>query len=153
VKPAYEIEGFDPQKAVGYLMHRVRSNILAALDVELARDPALAALEVTASQYIIVNGLAQLGHESTRHLCKEMSYDPGAMTRMLDRLEAKGLIERSRCPNDRRLVRLELTEAGRAAVPRMRACVAAVLNRFLRGFSRAEVRQLEGLLERMIENA
>jgi DNA-binding MarR family transcriptional regulator len=152
MKPAYEIDGFDPQKAVGYLMHRVRSNILAALDVEFARDPALAALEVTASQYIIVNGLAQLGNDSTRNLCKEMSYDPGAMTRMLDRLEAKGLIERSRCPDDRRLVRLELTEAGRAAVPRMRACVAAVLNRFLHGFSQTEVRQLEGFLERMIGN-
>ena len=82
-----------------------------------------------------------------------MHYDPGAMTRMVDRLEAKGLVRRARCPNDRRVVNLELTEEGRVAMPQMKACAVVVLNRFLRGFSKDEVRQLETLLTRLIENA
>ena len=85
-------------------------------------------------------------------LCKDLPYDAGAMTRMLDRLEAKGLISRRRCPDDRRLVKLELTEAGRAALPKMRACSVQVLNHFLRGFSQAEARQLESFLVRMLQN-
>jgi len=75
------------------------------------------------------------------------------MTRMLDRLEKKGLIRRHRSQQDRRLMHLELTEEGRAAYPRMREISMSVANRFLRGFTRAEARQLEGLLTRMLENA
>ena len=82
-----------------------------------------------------------------------MSYDAGAMTRMIARLEEKGLIRRSRCPNDRRLINLELTEQGQAAMPRMRNVSVRVLNRFLQGFTKAEARQLEGFLTRMLENA
>ena len=82
-----------------------------------------------------------------------ISYVAGAMTRMLDRLEAKGLIRRTRCSEDRRLMKLELTEEGRAAYPRMREISMSVANRFLRGFSKTEARQLEGFLNRMLDNA
>jgi len=88
-----------------------------------------------------------------RELSKVISYDAGAMTRMLDRLEAKGLIRRTRSSQDRRLMNLELTEEGRAAYPRMREISMAVANRFLRGFTKAEARQLEGFLNRMLDNA
>ena len=76
-----------------------------------------------------------------------------ALNRMIDRLEAKGLISRSRCPEDRRLVKLDLTEAGEEALPSLRACSVRVLNRFLRGFTAAEARQLEEYLSRMLQNA
>jgi DNA-binding MarR family transcriptional regulator len=152
MKAIYDVKRFEPRKSIGYLMHRARSEILAALDRELAQHTELAPLEVTAAQYIILNMLMEWDTDSTSHLCKEMSYDPGAMTRMVDRLEAKGLLQRRRCPNDRRLVNLELTAAGREAVPKMRACSVTVLNRFLRGFSADEVRQLESFLIRIYEN-
>ena len=83
---------------------------------------------------------------SASDLCKGISYDAGAMTRMLDRLENKGLIRRNRSAQDRRLMHLELTEEGHAAYPRMREISMAVANRFLRGFSKTEARQLETLL-------
>jgi DNA-binding MarR family transcriptional regulator len=148
----YDVEDYDPRKSVGYLVNRVRSEVLSALDHEFATDTEIAPLEVTAAQYIILSGLLQRDTDSTSRLCKEMSYDPGAMTRMVDRLEAKGLVVRKRCPDDRRLVNIELTEAGRAAVPKMRACSVAVLNRLLRGFSPEEVQQFEGFLNRMVSN-
>ena len=72
---------------------------------------------------------------------------------MIDRLESKGLITRSRSTQDRRLMNLELTEEGRAAYPRMREISMMVANGFLRGFTKAEARQLEGFLNRMLENA
>ncbi|HET7757895.1 MAG TPA: MarR family transcriptional regulator, partial [Steroidobacteraceae bacterium] len=102
---------------------------------------------------VIATLAADSGPKSASDLCKGISYDAGAMTRMLDRLEAKGLIRRRRSPEDRRLVHLELTEEGRAAYPRMREISMSVQNRFLHGFSRAEARTLEGFLERMLENA
>jgi len=150
----YDREGFEPRRSVGHLIGRVRGELLASLDTEFAADEQLAPLEVTAAQYIIIATLAaSTERRSASSLCKGISYDAGAMTRMIDRLESKGLIRRERCPNDRRLVYLELTEEGRQAYPRMRELSRAVHNRFLQGFSRVEARQLESLLLRMLENA
>jgi DNA-binding MarR family transcriptional regulator len=149
----YDIATYQPSNCVGQLMYRVRAAHMSALDEELARDPDLAALEVSAAQYKIISVLAKRGVDSATELCKDLSYDGGAMTRMVDRLEAKGLISRRRCPDDRRLVKLELTEDGLAALPKLRECSVRVLNRFMRGFSHAEARQLEGFLTRMLQNA
>jgi len=149
----YDSETYEPRKAIGHLMHRVRMELLAAIDRELAADEVFGSMEVSAAQFIIIASLSAGGVKSASDLCKGMQYDAGAMTRMLDRLEEKGLLRRSRDAADRRLVNLELTEKGTAAMPRMRECSRKVLNRFLQGFTKAEARQLESYLVRMLENA
>jgi DNA-binding MarR family transcriptional regulator len=149
----YDLASYQPANCVGQLMYRVRAAHMSALDEAIARDPDLAALEMSAAQYVIISVLAKRGVDSATELCKDLSYDGGAMTRMIDRLEAKGLISRRRCPEDRRLVKLELTETGLAALPKLRECSVRVLNHFMRGFSHAEARQLEGYLVRMLQNA
>jgi DNA-binding MarR family transcriptional regulator len=148
----YEVETYQPASCVGQLIYRVRAAQMGALDQELAQDPDLAPLEISAAQYTIISVLAKRGVDSGAQLCKDLSYDAGAMTRMIDRLEAKGLVNRSRCPEDRRLVKLELTEEGLAALPKLRACSVRVLNRLLLGFSLAEARQLEEFMVRMLQN-
>jgi DNA-binding MarR family transcriptional regulator len=150
----YDIETYQPRKGVGYLLNRVRAEMLAALDKELEADQSLAALEMSSAQFIIIATLALAdAPKSASDLCKGISYDAGAMTRMIDRLETKGLIRRKRCSDDRRMVYLELTEEGSRAYPRMREISMTVVNRFLRGFTQTEARQLEGYLTRMLENA
>jgi DNA-binding MarR family transcriptional regulator len=149
----YDSATYEPRKGIGHLMHRVRTEILAAVDRELQGDEHLGAMEVTSAQFIILATLSMGIAKSASDLCKGISYDAGAMTRMIDRLEEKGLLRRSRDPGDRRLVNLELTEKGSAALPRMRDVSMKVLNRFLQGFTKAEARQLEGFLTRMLENA
>lgn len=149
----YDSASYQPGKSIGAMLSRVKAEMLAALDRELAADKRLAPLEMSAAQYIIMANLAGPEPKSASDLCKGISYDAGAMTRMLDRLEAKGLIRRMRSAQDRRLMHLELTEEGRAAYPRMREMSMAVANRFLRGFTRADARQLEALLTRMLDNA
>ena len=148
----YDENTYEPRKGVGYLMHRVRGEMLASIGKELAEDEELAPLEVSSAQYIILATLGKEGTQSTAELCKGISYDAGAMTRMVDRLEEKGLLRRQRDAADRRLFRLELTEAGNAALPRMRRISIRVTNRYLRGFTQDEARQLEGFLLRMLDN-
>jgi DNA-binding MarR family transcriptional regulator len=150
----YDSSSYQPGKGVGSLLNRVRTELLSALDRELAADKRLAPLELSAAQFIVIATLATgEARMSASDLCKGISYDAGAMTRMLDRLQDKHLISRARCTNDRRLTYLELTDEGRAAFPRMRDIWMSLLNRFLRGFSKVEARQLEGFLGRMLENA
>ncbi|MDB6046040.1 MAG: hypothetical protein JWM63_4591 [Gammaproteobacteria bacterium] len=149
----YDIETYQPRKGVGQLLNRVRTEMLAALDKELEADQSLAALDISSAQFIIIATLALADTpKSASDLCRGISYDAGAMTRMIDRLETKGLIRRNRCCEDRRMVYLELTEEGSRAYPRMREISMGVLNRFLRGFTQTEARQLEGYLTRMLEN-
>ena len=144
---AYDPKTFVPGRSLGYLVNRARTEILSAIDRELA------AMDVTSAQYIVMAQLSYKLADSASQLCKSISYDPGAMTRMIDRLEAKGFVKRVRCPDDRRASNLELPAEGRAAFPKMRDTVVQVLNRFLRGFSKTEVRELESLLQRVIDNA
>jgi DNA-binding MarR family transcriptional regulator len=143
----YDPKTIQPSTSIGYLLNRVRAELLYAIDQELAPS------DITAAQYVIMAQLAFSLAGSTSALCKGMAYDPGAMTRMIDRLEAKKFIRRVRDPQDRRSVGLELTDEGRKAFPEMKERVVRVLNRFLRGFTKAEARQLENLLQRMLANA
>src|SRR3984893_13342234 len=149
----YDPATYEPRKGIGHLMHRVRTEILAAVDRELQSDEHLGAMEVTSAQFIILATLSMGTAKSASDLCKGISYDAGAMTRMIDRLEEKGLLRRSRDPGDRRLVNLELTEEGNSALPRLGEASRRVVNRFLQGFTKAEPRQLESYLTRMLENA
>ena len=150
----YEIETYQPRRGVGHLLSRVRTEMLDALDKALLADAELSKLEISAAQFIVIATLALADTaKSSSDLCKGISYDAGAMTRMIDRLEGKGLIRRNRRPDDRRVVYIELTAEGRQAFPRMKAISMGVVNRFLRGFSQVEARQLEAFLSRMLENA
>ena len=149
----YNLDSYEPLRGLGHLIGRARSQLMAAVDTELARDELLGPLEVTAAQLIIIVNLAGCGcATSASELCKGISYDAGAMTRMLDRLEAKGLVQRTRSPDDRRLVNLELTAAGQAAYPRLREISMRVLNRSLRDFTPEEAKTLESLLQRLAHN-
>jgi DNA-binding MarR family transcriptional regulator len=97
--------------------------------------------------------MLQMGRASTAmELAREMSVDAGAITRMLDRLETKGLIERVRSESDRRVVKLRLTVEGEGVVEHVPHVLASVNNDFLRGFSDKEFQQLQQLLDRMIVN-
>ena len=74
---------------------------------------------------------------------------PGAMTRLLDRLEKKDLCKRVRSTVDRRVVQVELTPDGSAVIAQVPAVLASVLNAHLAGFSKTEWQALESYLKRM----
>jgi DNA-binding MarR family transcriptional regulator len=135
-----------PQYGIVRLINRVRVELIDALDRELA------SYDISAPQLIVLACLANEDATSPGNICKSMSYDPGAMTRMIDRLQQKGLVERIPNPADRRATRLMLTPAGRALYPQLLAAKERVQAQFLRGFSAAEVNELERLLHRMLEN-
>jgi DNA-binding MarR family transcriptional regulator len=146
VGDVYDNKTFEPSTCLGPLIGRVRLALLEAM------DRALLPHNVTAAQYIILSTLVSANAASASQICRGLSYDAGAMTRMIDRLEQRGLLRRVRVA-DRRTQKLELTEEGKTLYPKMRASAMAVINGLLRGFTKAEARQLEGFLKRMLENA
>ena len=149
----YDPDKTDPRDTIAPLMKRVMMELAMAVDDAFSRDKELAPFEVTTAQFGILARLHFGETESAGDLCKSLNYDRGAMSRMLDRLEEKGLIQRVRRPGERRTIALEVTPRGEKLFPRMRACVIATINRFVRGIPEADVRCAEGVLRRMLENA
>lgn len=115
-------------------------------------DEYVAPMGLTAMQW---KPLVIICHQNTNtpaELARRAMVDTGAMTRTLDRLEAKGFLRRQRCDTDRRVVNLELTDAGRDVVNDILPAVAKAFNNHLAGFTDAEIETLLKLLGRLIDN-
>jgi DNA-binding MarR family transcriptional regulator len=144
--PSADATSVQSKHGIIRLINRVRVEMIDALDRELSK------YDISAPQLIVLAYVANKEADSAAALCKSISYDPGAMTRMIDRLEEKGLIRRTPNPEDRRATNLELTAAGRALYPQLLAAKETVQAQFLRGFSENEVHVLDSLLNRMLKN-
>src|SRR5690349_19166193 len=144
---AYDPKTYDLRNAVPYLMARVRTALVAEVESELAP------FGIKAPEYFVLAALANDLADTASAMCSFISHDPGAMTRKIDALEEKGLVRRVRSVEDRRAIKLELTPEGRAVYAKALAVVVEVVNHFLDGFSKTEVRELERMLKRMLGNA
>src|SRR3981189_2009571 len=149
----YEPNSMDLNNSLAPLLGQVRIAMLSGVDQEFLRDEEVASLEVTAAQFVIIANVLKGHANSACELCKYMDYDRGAMSRMIDRLETKGLIRRVALAHTRRTMALEVTEAGKAAFPKMQACLTRVVNPLLKGVTKSQVREVEKALKRMLANS
>ena len=147
MQPIYDLNSFRPSQGIGAHIGRTRRTIVEAIDQKLAP------LDISHAQWIVVMLLGDGAAATAAELCKILIYDPGAMTRLLDRLEKKGVLRRVRTKEDRRTVHLELTAEGKRLYPKILEALVEVFNHLLHGFSKSEVQQLEQLLKRMVANA
>ena len=141
-----DVTTYEQRSRVGRLLHRSENRLVVALGKEL--EP----FGVSAAQYVILATLWYERADTAAQLCKELSYTPGAMTRMIDRLEQKRLVCRVPHPDSRRANKLELTRQGRAVFPKLLAASTAIIDRYFGGYSASELALLESLLERMLDH-
>lgn len=142
----YRAASYRVEDSVGFMITRLRASLFAAVDREVAP------WGISSAQGAILMYIAHGRGNRAADIARDYSYDTGSMTRMIDRLVGKGLLRRVRDPGDRRVVRLELTAKGLGLTRRLPAVAVRVLNRHLRGFERAELDVLKGLLGRMLSN-
>lgn len=143
----YRAEGYTPDESIGYLMRRILSLIAQGVEREL--EPT----GLTNAQWLPLLKLYMGKGSTAAELARECELDAGSMTRLLDRLEAKDLCRRTRSSEDRRVVNLELTEAGLAAAKEIPAILSRVQNAHLAGFSVEEWQVLKSYLRRILETA
>ena len=133
----YEPAGYCADESVGWLMKR------ALMSITQAADRASSPKGITHAQWAALFMLSARA-STVAELARETQSDPGAMTRLLDRLEAKGFCRRQRSTDDRRVVRVELTPEGERrgarSADRPRAGDERVSRRLLEGrMGKAEV--------------
>jgi DNA-binding MarR family transcriptional regulator len=136
---------FRSLEAEAYLNVLRTATVLLAELVELLRPH-----EITQPQYNvlrILRGAGDAGLPSGEIGDRMVSREPD-MTRLLDRMEARGLVARQRGPADRRVVTARLTASGRNLVDALDVPVQAMHAGQLGHLSEAELRTLSSLLER-----
>ena len=147
IQSFYEADTYTADKSVGYLLRRITALLGQSLEHEF--EPC----GLTNAQWLPLLKL-YWGHASTvAELARGCDLDAGSMTRLLDRLESKHLLRRERSADDRRVVNLELTDAGRAVASGIPDVLCRVQNVHLAGFTKAEWETLVGLLTRVLATA
>jgi DNA-binding MarR family transcriptional regulator len=142
----YEPGSYCREQSVGYLMRRITTSIAQIADRRLGGHG------LTNAQCWPLFKIHIARNPTVADLARDLEMDAGAMTRLLDRLEKKGLCKRVRSTEDRRVVNIELTPEGEASIAEVPAVLAEVLNEHLAGFSKTEWAALRSYLERMVAN-
>ena len=143
----YRGDAYTIHDSVGYLLRQLRSALDRVVDAEMDEH------DLTGVQWGPLLMLHFRMGTTAAELARAACVDTGAMTRMLDRLEAKGLLQRSRSTTDRRVVELTLTDTGRLATDRIPYNLSRAYNAQLAGFTASEFTELKALLRRLIQNA
>jgi DNA-binding MarR family transcriptional regulator len=145
-KALYSVASYKVDDSIGYLLKVVRTSLTCEVDRRMADH------EISHDQWGVLIVMAKGQGATAAELARLLEQDTGSMTRMIDRLEAKGFLARRRSEEDRRVVWLELTTAGRKLAETLTSVVVDVLNQHLKGFSVDELDTLKSFLRRMLAN-
>lgn len=121
---------------------------------DLIRRHAAATVEphgITLQQFNVLRILRGAGGDGmpTLEVAARMIEQTPGVTRLLDRLEAKGLVRRQRCPKDRRQHLCWITEQGGELLAGLDEPVHTAARASLKGLSAAEQEELIRLLDRV----
>jgi DNA-binding MarR family transcriptional regulator len=142
-KQHYRVATYKAQLNIGYLVKRAHSLILDIM------EPVIEQRGFSFIQYVVLSSLRDGIAVNPKAICAQYRHDSGALTRVIDQLEERGLLERVRRDRDRRKVELQLTAAGRETIESIIPLVVDKLNEFLTDFSKVEVQELLRLLVKL----
>ncbi len=108
--------------------------------------------DITSAQWAILETCYEGEANSVSTLCRYIPVDAAAVSRQVDRLVAKGLVQRRRRTKDRRTVRITLTAAGRELVPRIAPLAYANNDQFLKRLDSTEQLDLMRMLQKILGN-
>jgi DNA-binding MarR family transcriptional regulator len=141
--PYDDAKTYSAKTSVGYLVRRAHTLMLDAM------EPAMAERGVTFTQYIVLTRLREGIATTAKDICTELRRDSGALTRVIDQLAERVLVERARNLKDRRKVELRLTALGEQTIERLLPTVVDKMNSALCDFSRDEASELVRLLTKI----
>ncbi len=139
----YDDTNFYPATSAGYLLRVCHQHSVAAL------DRVLAAEGLRAVQWSALISIHFDRGGTCAALARDLAHDKGAMTRIIDGLEERGLVERRRDAVDRRVVNLSLTPAGEAMTLRCRDHAMACWNDLLSDWPDEDIHALIAQLARL----
>ena len=134
-------------ESTGYWITRL------ARSMERDFERRLEAVGITRGAFAVLSAIHVDKKSTPAELAAFLGVDGAAITRHLDRIEKKGLIERTHSSTDRRSINLALTNSGRRAVRQGRAHSKATNERFTSGVTSAEIERLQSMIQVMLSNS
>lgn len=144
-EPFYTVAGLEAAKSVGFLLKRCGGLMSQIAERRFAAEP------LSFTQWMVLATLARYERLTASALSAETCHDMGGLTRMVDGLEAEGLVRRERTERDRRVVEITLTPEGRRRFQSGKRLVVELLNSLVVPFARQEIETMIALLQRLME--
>ncbi|MGH8202740.1 MAG: MarR family winged helix-turn-helix transcriptional regulator [Steroidobacteraceae bacterium] len=143
-EPFYTVDTLEAPTSIGFLVKRC-----GGLMSQLA-ERRFATEQISFTQWMVIANLGRFERLTATALSDETCHDMGALTRIVDDLEAEGLVRRERTERDRRVVEIALTPQGRRYLQTGKRLVVELLNSLVAPFSRDELETLIALMQRLM---
>ena len=140
----YHPGSLHPRNSLGYLLRRASK--LSTTRAEAAFE----GLAISFTQWIVLALVYKHTATTSSELSRDLGHNSGALSRLIDQLEERGLLARAPDSEDRRCIRLSTTAAGGAMVVDLATRVTDLWNELLQGFDEAEILRLIELLDRLV---
>ncbi len=129
-------------------MLETHTRLVAELDAELERDHGL---PLTSYEVLMYLGDSERDSLRMGELAERLLLSRSGITRLVDRLERQGLVERRRCPVDGRGFEASLTDAGRTKLAAARPShLAGVRRHFIARLEPGDLDSLAGVWQRLL---
>lgn len=129
------------------LVRRAQQRSSAALTSRMEQS----GYSLTATQYVVMLAIAEAPGSDQSTIARNVSHDKATIGGVIDRLEVKGLIERSVSLSDRRVHPLHLTEDGQAIMTELNSIAMIAEDEALAALNKKERRRLLELLLQAVE--
>jgi DNA-binding MarR family transcriptional regulator len=144
-KPYYTVQNLARENSVGFLVKRC-----GILITQLGERCFEKTVSVTFTQWLALIWLStQDDPISATQLSRDLGHDMGALTRVVDELERRGLLRRERSRKDRRAVEIAITPEGRRLADEGKRAIVELLNELVQPYSLQELETLISLLQRL----
>ncbi|MDX1478143.1 MAG: MarR family transcriptional regulator [Saprospiraceae bacterium] len=132
----------------GYLIERTAKRLKRAFQQTLAEMDA----DITADQWVVLDVVMREEGLSQQEIGQATAKDRPTVTRILDKLERKGLLKRTTDPEDRRKFGIFSTPAGRRKVRTLLPRIEAFRLTHFDGLSNQDMRDLMRILDKINAN-
>lgn len=132
------------QSVPGRLLRRINRLMVASVEKRLSGS------DISFSQWITLKLAAETSGRQVGEFARAIAITNGAMTRLLDGLQDRGLVYRSRSGSDRRVIDIVVSQKGHDTLGLLSPIVADAWSDILTDFKFAEVAQLIELLGKLL---
>ena len=132
--------------STAYWLHRLLSSIRDLLDQDYST------YDVTPAQWNVMITLYRGEATTPKELANFIDVDTSAITRLVDRLETKKLVQRRQRASDRRSLEIHLTRTGQELTPKLIPISQRTNRALLSGISEAEGRRFDKIIRKMLDN-
>ena len=141
-------DGFRLEKSIGYIINKTAIK----LKTELLNNFRSKGLHITTEQWAVLICLKEKDGKTQSEIAEALIKDKTNVSRILDGMEKRKLIERRAHENDRRSFRILITKKGKALVEDLIPIAHKVNKASTDGLDKKDIRELERLMKAIYNN-